>query len=153
MPLIAVGDGRLRADLERRAANGSGIDLRVQGWLPREQVLAWMRHASLLVFPSKGPESLSRVLLEGAALGVPVAAMDTGGTRDIVIHEQTGLLSSDGAGLARDVRRIAGDPDLARRLAQQATAHVERTFDAAAVLTRIEALYESVRSRSGASRG
>jgi glycosyltransferase involved in cell wall biosynthesis len=153
MPLIAVGDGRLRADLERRAANGSGIDLRVQGWLPREQVLAWMRHATLLVFPSKGPESLSRVLLEGAALGVPVAAMDTGGTRDIVIHEQTGLLSSDGAGLARDVRRIAGDPDLARRLAQQATAHVERTFDAAAVLTRIEALYESVRSRSGASRG
>jgi glycosyltransferase involved in cell wall biosynthesis len=96
---------------------------------------------------------LSRVLLEGAALGVPVAAMDTGGTRDIVIHEQTGLLSSDGAGLARDVRRIAGDPDLARRLAQQAAAHVERTFDAAAVLTRIEALYESVRSRSGASRG
>jgi glycosyltransferase involved in cell wall biosynthesis len=152
MPLVVVGDGRLRGDLERRAA-ADAVDIRVQGWLPREQVLAWLRHASLLVFPSKGPESLSRVLLESAALGVPIAAMNTGGTRDIVIHERTGLLSSDAAGLSRDVARIAGDPDLARSLARAAADHVERTFDAASVLTRIEALYERVRTRAGASRG
>ena len=92
--------------LERQAAGQRGVDLRVQGWLPRDQVLGWMRHARLLVFPSHGPESLSRVLLEAAALGVPIAAMDTGGTRDIVIHEQTGLLSDSAPGLARDVARL-----------------------------------------------
>jgi glycosyltransferase involved in cell wall biosynthesis len=92
---------------------------------------------------------LSRVLLEGAALGVPIAAMDTGGTRDIVIDGETGLLSADAGELARDVARIAGDPDLARRLARAAGAHVERTFDAASVLSRIEAVYEGVRRGAG----
>ena len=75
--------------------------------MPRDQVLGWMRYASALVFPSHGPESLSRVLLEAAALGVPIAAMDTGGTRDIVIHERTGLLSDSPGGLARDLARLA----------------------------------------------
>lgn len=153
VPLVVVGDGRLRGDLEQQAGAYRGeVDIRLQGWLPRDQVLAWMRHASLLVFPSKGPESLSRVLLEAAALGVPIAAMDTGGTRDIVINGETGLLSADVGGLAHDAARIAGDRDLAGRLARAASAHVERTFDAASVLTRVEAVYDSVRGGQGVTR-
>ena len=38
-----------------------------------------MTAAAFLIFPSRGPESLSRVLIEASALGVPTAAMDTGG--------------------------------------------------------------------------
>ncbi len=49
-----------------------------------------MRHATMLAFPSYGPESLSRVLIEAAALGAPIAAMDTGGTRDIIQHAGDG---------------------------------------------------------------
>ncbi len=67
-----------------------------------------MRHATLLAFPSYGPESLSRVLIEAAALGVPIAAMDTGGTRDIIQHRVTGLLSTD-------VGRLRARPGRARR--------------------------------------
>lgn len=144
MPLVVVGDGRLRGDLERRAGREPAVDLRVQGWLPRDEVLAWMRHASVLVFPSRGPESLSRVLLEAAALGVPIAAMNTGGTRDIVSNGVTGLLSEDADGLARDVARLQADRDLACRLAGAARAHVEAVFDAGAVLPRIDALYQDL---------
>jgi len=113
-------------------------------------VLGWMRHAPILVFPSHGPESLSRVLLEAAALGVPIAAMDTGGTRDIVIHEQTGLLSASAEGLARDVSRLSADRDLAARLGAGARQHVERTFDAPAVIERVEQLYAELVARRGA---
>ena len=144
MPLVVVGDGRLRGELEQRAGGEPAVDLRVEGWLPRDEVLGWMRHAALLVFPSKGPESLSRVLLEAAALGVPVAAMNTGGTRDIVVNEVTGLLSSDAHSLARDVARLAADRDLAARLGAAGRIHVEQSFDTGAVLTRIEALYDEV---------
>jgi glycogen(starch) synthase len=151
-PLVVVGDGRLRADIEREAA-AAGVDVRVQGWLAREEVLGWLRHAAMLVFPSQGPESLSRVLLEASALGVPIAAMDTGGTRDIVQHERTGLLSADAAGLSRDVSRLMADPALAARLGEGARAHVERSFDAAAVVGRVEQIYLDViagrRSRHG----
>ena len=54
------------------------------GWRDRAEVWTWMRHATALMFPSYGPESLSRVLIEASALGAPIAAMDTGGTRDII---------------------------------------------------------------------
>ena len=40
------------------------------------------------------------MLLEASALGVPIAAMDTGGTRDIVVHDETGLLSTTPEALA-----------------------------------------------------
>ena len=150
-PLVVVGDGRQRGSLEASASAG-GVDLRIQGWLPREQVLGWMRHAALLVFPSHGPESLSRVLLEAAALGVPIAAMNTGGTQDIVVHGQTGLLSDSAQGLARDVARLASDRPLASQMGEAARLHVERTFDAPAVIARVEQVYTDVVARRG-SRG
>lgn len=145
-PLVVVGDGRERSTIESDAAK-HGVDVRVEGWLPREQVLSWMRHASVLVFPSHGPESLSRVLLEAAALGIPIAAMDTGGTRDIVIPGQTGLLSKTATELARDLARLVGDRDLAASLGSAARVHVERTFNAPTVLARIEQLYGDVIAR------
>ena len=147
-PLVVVGDGRLRGAIEQRAG-AAGVDVRVQGWLPREQVLAWMRHASLLVFPSLGPESLSRVLLESAALGLPIAAMDTGGTRDIVVPGVTGLLSQSASGLARDVARLHGDAGLRAQLGEAARRHVEHAFDAPAVVARVERVYRDAVARRG----
>jgi len=95
-PLVIAGDGPMRAEIELEARRRD-MDVEILGWLPREQTLTWMRHAAMLAFPSYGPESLSRVLIEASALGTPIAAMDTGGTRDIVHHGETGLLSADPA--------------------------------------------------------
>lgn len=151
-PLVVVGDGRLRATIESEARR-RGLDVRVTGWLPRDQALAWVRHATALVFPSRGPESLSRVLLEAGALGVPIAAMDTGGTRDIVRHGETGLLSTSTTGLAADLSRLLEDPVLASRMGEGARRHVEQTFDATAVVARVEALYRDlIAARSGGAR-
>ena len=118
--------------------------MRFTGWLGRDEAVIWLAHASLLVFPSYGPESLSRVLLESAALGVPIAAMNTGGTIDIVRHEQTGLLSSTPTELGDHVARLVADRALAARLANQARADVERHFEAASVVAQIEALYAAL---------
>jgi starch synthase len=147
MPLVVVGDGALRPSIEADA-HARGVRVRVTGWLPRDVTLQWLAGAALLVFPSRGPESLSRVLVEAAALGRPIAAMHTGGTADIVRHEVTGLLSSDAAGLARDAARLARDPDLSARLGAAAQAHAERAFDAPGVVARIEALYEELAART-----
>jgi glycosyltransferase involved in cell wall biosynthesis len=150
-PLVIVGDGRLRGAIEADARE-AGIELQMLGWQPRPQALAWMRHAAALVFPSRGPESLSRVLLEASALGVPTAAMNTGGTEDIIEHERTGLLSSTSQGLAADLARLLGDQALALRLGDAARAHVTRTFDSQVVVSRIEALYEDLIRRQQSER-
>jgi len=135
-----VGDGPDRAAIEA-AARQSTRDVRLVGWADRQQATAWLAHASLLIFTSRGPESLSRVLLEASALGVPIAAMNTGGTPDIVRHGETGLLSMTPAALAGDVRRLADDEPLRRKLGEAAMRHVARTFDAQNVVRRIEDLY------------
>ena len=142
-PVVVVGDGPLRGALETEA-RARGIDLHVLGWRSREEVWAWMRHATLLAFPSYGPESLSRVLIEAAALGTPIAAMDTGGTRDIVKPGETGLLSSTPEGLARDLATLAADEGLRARLGAAARADVHVRFSASSVVERVEQVYRSL---------
>jgi glycosyltransferase involved in cell wall biosynthesis len=145
-PLVVVGDGPLRASLEAQARQ-LRIDLRVLGWLDRDRVWSWMQHATMLAFPSYGPESLSRVLIEAAALGTPIAAMNTGGTPDIISHKVTGLLSDDPDGFARDLRALADDEVLRRTLGSAARADVHARFASTAVVARIEDVYHQVRAR------
>ena len=81
------------AESVEQAAASAGRDVRILGWRDRREVFQWLRHAELLIFPSVWPEPLSRVLIEASALSVPIAAINTGGTADIIVDEETGLLS------------------------------------------------------------
>lgn len=143
-PLIVAGEGPDRPALETQA-KASGRDIRFTGWIDNQAAARLLERASMLIFPSRGPESLSRVLLEASALGVPIAAMDTGGTRDIIEPDVTGLLSTSVEELARDVARLRADEDLRRRLGQAARAKIEHEFEADAVVGRVEALYHELR--------
>ena len=140
MPLVVLGDGPEREAIER----ASDCDIRVLGWRTRDEVFHWMRHAEVLVFPSVWPEPLSRVLIEASALSVPIAAMDTGGTSDIIVDEETGLLSTTVAGLAEDVARLAADPALRVRLGEAAARRAASLFDIPVVVGRMEALYKEL---------
>jgi glycosyltransferase involved in cell wall biosynthesis len=152
LPVVAVGDGALRPSMEREA-RALGVDLRVTGWLPRDQALGWLASAAALVFPSRGPESLSRVLVEASALGIPIAALDTGGTRDVVLPGETGLVSTTPSQLAADLGTLATDATLAHTLASAARAYADRTFDTAIVVARIERLYCDLVRAGTASHG
>jgi glycosyltransferase involved in cell wall biosynthesis len=103
-----------------------------------------MRHAAMLAFPSYGPESLSRVLIEAAALGVPIAAMNTGGTMDILEDRVSGLLSADPARFARDLATLAGDERLRSALGAAARTTAHARFSAASVVERVEHVYRHV---------
>lgn len=142
-PIVVVGDGPGRAALEADA-RARGLDLRVLGWRDRTDVWAWMRHATLLAFPSYGPESLSRVLIEAAALGVPIVAMETGGTTDILRHGETALVAAGTDAFARHLATLAADADLRARLGASAREDVHARFAASGVVARIEALYRGL---------
>jgi glycosyltransferase involved in cell wall biosynthesis len=143
IPLIVAGDGPDRGRLVE-AATRANVDLRGVGWLDRDRVFQWLQHASLLVFPSGWQEPLSRVLLEASALGVPIAAMDTGGTSEIIVHGETGLLSRTVDGLAADVRRLAEDEALRVGLGAAAARRAASLFDVPVILDRMERLYRDI---------
>jgi glycosyltransferase involved in cell wall biosynthesis len=143
VPLVVAGDGPERSRLEAAAA-AAGRTVQVLGWIERDHVFRWLRHAHALVFPSRWKEPLSRVLIEASALGAPIAAMDTGGTADVVVHGETGLLSQSAAALAVDVARLASDDALRTRLSAAAASLADALFDVPVVLARVEKLYEEL---------
>lgn len=69
-------------------------------------------------------------VLEALAAGVPVVANDSGGTREQVIDGKTGVLieAVEPQAIAAALRRVLGDPALARRLSARGARHVERNF-------------------------
>ena len=54
--------------------------------------------------------------------------------------------------LGAHLRRLAGDPALAARLGRAAKGHVEQTFEAGRVISRIERLYQDLASRAKGTR-
>jgi glycosyltransferase involved in cell wall biosynthesis len=139
LPLVVLGEGSLVHEVKFEAT-AAGVPLLLRGWASREDVLRAVARATALVFPSLWPEPLSRVLLEAMALGAPVAAMDTGGTREIVKDDESGLVARDAAGLAEAVARLAADAPLRARLSEAARERA-RAFSPEALIPRYEAVY------------
>jgi glycosyltransferase involved in cell wall biosynthesis len=81
----------------------------------------------IVLCPSR-QESFGRVAAEAMLNGVPVVASDIPAHRDLVGHEDGGLLYApdDDAAAARAIVRLADDPDLRRRLGEGGRARAER---------------------------
>ncbi|HMY20681.1 MAG TPA: glycosyltransferase family 4 protein [Polyangium sp.] len=76
VPLVVIGDGPLRGELERRARER---DARItfKGLLSRTETLAWIAASRVLVHPSRA-EAAPTVVREARALGVSVVATPSG---------------------------------------------------------------------------
>ena len=139
LPLVVLGEGSESHALKFEAAR-SEVPLLIRGWASREDVLRTMTRATALVFPSLWPEPLSRVLLEAMALGTPTAAIATGGTREILCDDDSGLVVDDPAEFGDAIARIAGDAALGKRLSEGARERA-KAFAPEVLIPRYEAVY------------
>jgi len=150
--LVVIGDGPLRAALERRAAAlGIGARVRWLGAAPHAEVRARLRRASVLCLPSctaadGDAEGLGLVLLEAAASGVPVVGTRHGGIPEAVVDGETGYLvrERDSAALADALDALLGSPSLRHRLGAEARRVAQRRFDLHTQTRALERLYETV---------
>lgn len=101
----------------------------VEWWGHRSDMAGAYREASVVCLPSYR-EGLPKALMEAAASGRALAAADVPGCREVVVHEETGLLFPvrDAAGLAAALERLLGDAALRRRLAANARALAVEAF-------------------------
>jgi glycosyltransferase involved in cell wall biosynthesis len=143
LPVVIAGEGRMQAKIEADAKR-SGLDFRFYGWLDNDATVLLMGRAKALLFPSAWQEPLSRVLLEGCAAGAAIVALDTGGTRDIVTHMESGWLASDMDSFVEGVQKVSQDSDLNMRLRAGARARAEERFSSERVSARMEALYRKL---------
>ena len=91
--LLFVGDGPLRPALEREAEQLQ-IRERVRFVGDRSDIQALLASMDVSVVRSRS-ESLSNVILESMAAGVPVVATDVGGNRELLDNERGLLVPPD----------------------------------------------------------
>jgi glycosyltransferase involved in cell wall biosynthesis len=96
-------------------------------------------------------EGFPRSAMEAAAMGLPVVATDIRGCREVVDHEETGLLVpvEDARGLADGIGRIAGDPSMRIAMGESARKKAERDFDQERVIQITLDTYRDLLSRAG----
>ncbi|HVY18254.1 MAG TPA: glycosyltransferase [Rhodopila sp.] len=120
-PLVCIGDGPMRPVLQALSRELPGISL--PGWVDIRAVSGYMRSAVALIVPSViaadgDAEGLPSVIPEAMAQACPVIASAQGGMAEAIMDDVSGLLAPPGdpAALARAMRRVSADADLARRL-------------------------------------
>lgn len=128
--VLIVGDGPLRADLERRTHQlGLAECIRFLGF--QHDVAAHLRLFTVMVMPSL-EEGMPLAALESVSAGVPVVATRVGGLPDVVLEGETGLLvePADAEDLARALVRVLGDSQLQESLRQGCLRHRQQfSFD------------------------
>jgi glycosyltransferase involved in cell wall biosynthesis len=124
------------------AAAGLTHRFRFTGW--RADVQDVMRAMDVVVVGTTTPEPAALALMEAMALQRPLVATRTGGTPEIVVDGETGLLYTpgDAADLARRIRELLDDPALGRRLGTAGRARMERHFSRERHFDEMLRLYE-----------
>lgn len=147
---VVVGDGPLRAPLEALARN-TGANAHFVGGASDEERDRWLDRSHVFCVPSRLPgggsagEGFGIVFLEAGLHELPVVAGDVGGTRDAVVHGETGLLvdPTDHVALAGALTDLLTDPERAARLGRAGAAHA-RSRSWAAVAARVREVLDQV---------
>jgi glycosyltransferase involved in cell wall biosynthesis len=134
------------AVLQRWVENGT-----VEYWGFAQDMPAMLARANLIVLPSYR-EGLPRGLIEAAAIGRAIVTTDAPGCREVVRHEENGLLVpvGDGKATADAIRRLLQDPVLRQRLAARSRAIAVSEFSVEHFVEASLAAYDRVLRLQGA---
>jgi L-malate glycosyltransferase len=99
-------------------------------------------------------ESLPIAITEGMAFGKPAVVTDVGGVREMVTHEETGLVvpMHDPEALAAGILRLLREPETARRLGAAALRRYQSGYRPEVMTRALESLFLEIveRRRAGA---
>jgi glycosyltransferase involved in cell wall biosynthesis len=137
---LLVGDGPLRPELEREAASlGLGASAIFLG--DRQDMPAVLASMDVAVLTSDS-ESLSNVILEAMAAGLPVVAFSVGGNVELLNHQQGALIpAGNEAAFADAVEKLLTDDVLRQQLGRDAQQFAQEYFSLDRVRQRYVELY------------
>jgi glycosyltransferase involved in cell wall biosynthesis len=128
----------------RREAARLGVADRVVFAGYRADVPALLAGCDVFCLPSLA-EGLPLVVLEAMAIGKPVVATAVGGTPELVLDGETGLLVPPGdvEALADALAQLLADPERGQRMGAAGRERARREFDVAVSTARVLELYSA----------
>jgi len=138
LTLLLVGGGEVESEIRSQiAALGLTGRIILTGRIPQEDIPKIYSLVNVLAYPRRSMRLTELVTplkpLEAMAMGRALVASDVGGHRELVRHEETGLLVTAGSSeaLARALERLLDDAPLRRRLEAQGPQWVrtQRTWE------------------------
>ncbi|MCU1449801.1 MAG: putative glycosyltransferase [Acidimicrobiales bacterium] len=124
-----------------------GLDghVHLAGQGPRFRVRALLANADAFLLPSVS-EGTSVALLEAMAMTLPVVATDVGGTKEVVRHEEHGLLvpPRDPPAMADALERLMSDGAWSRGMGERAAERIRQDYDAGRAIDDLVAFYVRV---------
>jgi glycosyltransferase involved in cell wall biosynthesis len=141
--LFILGQGELEPAL-RRHISSKGLDEAVTLLGFHQNPWKFIARADVFALSSHY-EGFGNVLIEAMALGVPVVATASAGTRDIINHGVDGLLveTHTADALAAALRQVLENPGRRSEMAREAQIAAER-FAAPKVIARYDAVLEKL---------
>lgn len=146
--LVILGEGPERWRLERYARQ---VDLKgsVHFLGHREDVSCWIPHFDCFWLASSY-EGQSNALMEAMQAGIPVVVSDIPGNRDLVVHEESGVIVPvrDRFKFAQQTNLLFEDAPLAERLGAAARKRMMSEFSVTKMVQRHVTLYNELTSTS-----
>ena len=147
-----VGEGTHRPVLEAAVAElGLADTVRLHG----RELDARRLYGAFDVFAhASETEGAPTVVMEAAAAALPVVATRAGGTGEVIVDGDSGLLVpvNDEAAFSAALLRLARDPELRARLGASARRRVAAEFGLDRMVAEYAALYEELAERKGVRR-
>ncbi|HSQ79451.1 MAG TPA: glycosyltransferase family 4 protein [Candidatus Bathyarchaeia archaeon] len=151
--IVVLGEGSLRLDADQEGGLPAmdGIRYYLGSGARTPKILASLD--MFVVFSHL--DGLGGHLIEAMASGLPVAAVDVGAARDLIIHRESGLLipARNAKALADAILKIGFDRNLAARLGAKGKDTVLEKYSTEAMARRVIGVYEYRAHRKGLKLG
>jgi phosphatidylinositol alpha 1,6-mannosyltransferase len=137
--LLVVGEGPYRKKLEKIF---SPFNAYFTGYIHGKELSTVYASSDIFLFPSK-TETFGQVVLEAMASGLPVAAFNAEGVRDIVIHNKTGYLAENDSDWLSYANELILNKELREELGK-AGVNVSLNWTWEKSLTQVKAAYKEL---------
>ena len=116
------------------------------GWVLPTDMPGLLSKSDALILPSVWPEPLSRAILEGMVSGIVVLATPTGGTPEIIVDGENGVLfmPNDAEDLAKKIAQLVKNPQLHKQIGSAGRQTILRRFTMPRMMDEIESYLQEI---------
>lgn len=149
MILVGNPDPENPASILKETLRGWHAEGIVEWWGYREDMPEVFSQANIVVLPTSYGEGVPKILLEAASCGRPIVATDIPGCREIVRHNENGLLipPPDSKALADAIEVLIKNPELRAKMGARGRKIVEAEFSKEIVIKQTMEVYERLLSQ------